>query len=145
MKHDIESQLSTLKPTGQSDLARRILAISHRKRQRRRDCFVGLTGLLTGIAATVLVMFSLAENGRHSRESGNLDARYEYNSLDPCLRRGDEEIDLDVWIARYEKLLRHRRETTTYSVMTTPTVMPNGMSPLEYRNMLLQEIAEPQS
>ena len=190
----IENQLSTLKPATQAALARRILDVSSRRRQcrqqRRRDCFVGLTGLLTGIAATVLVMMfpftatepttvyvyvpvvqEVAGNqnphiidhhpviDRHSREGGNPDERIA--SLAPRLRGGDQSavadstarrsvatfdpdsLDLDVWIARYEKLLRHRLEVASRTVyvppIATPT-LPDGMSPWEYRRRLLEGI-----
>jgi hypothetical protein len=175
--NDIETQLATLKPAGQSELARKILEIPHRRRQRRRDLFVGLTGLLTGIAATVLVMLSLqtadgvrqtadgrrqtAANDlagtpvletavletvdvkeRHSRVGGNLDERR--YSLDSRFRGNDREgwndrePDIDAWIARYEILLRHRPTLAYQPVVYAPVSMPGGVSPLEYRNKLLE-------
>jgi len=192
MTHDIESQLAALKPTGQPTLARRILDIPHRKRQRRRDCFVALGGLLTGIVATVLVMmfshggteesapliaqgvppsaplnFSpTREEGRETEETSVLlraqnpvipahpvipaKAGIQTNDkrlavLDPRLCvDGDiaDPLDLDVWIARYEKLLRHRQmaSRTVYIPPVTPPVLPDGMSPLEYRQTLLTEL-----
>jgi len=172
--NDIEQQLLILKPVGQPDLARKILAIPHRKRQRRRDCFFAFGGLLTGIAATVLVMVAtqtaaeylagttdvleVAVNqnphaiDRHSREGGNLDVNVNINPLAPRLRGGDDirwgdvvadPIDLDAWIARYDKLFRHRREAASVSITVKPIavpMLPDGMSPLEYRGKLLAEL-----
>jgi len=229
--NDIEQQLLTLKPAGQSDLARKILTISHRKRQRRRDCVVGLAGLLTGIAATLLVAIglpgkvievpvvqyvevnnvppkdcnsphlisphishvrtyppvetypSMGEGTRKvpSPSGGGLGSvrRQVFQNtvipaqagiqmgdinpvfLDPRLRGSDGKIErvdglglgwgqtlptspdpLDAWFARYEKLLRHHRETAGRFVVVlpkTPTTLPDGVSPLEYRKKLLEE------
>jgi len=182
----IESQLAALRPTTHPALARRILDIPHRRRQRRRDCFVGLGGLLTGIAATVLVMLfvhggteesaplvaqgvppsaplypsPIREEGRETGEPSVLlraqntvipaQAGIQTNdenavSLDPRLRGGDgtpDPLDLDAWIARYERLLRHRQvaSRTVFAPPATMPILPGGMSPLEYRQTLLAEL-----
>jgi hypothetical protein len=158
MTHDIETQLLALRPTGQTSLARKILAIPHRRRQRRRDLFVGLTGLLTGIAATVLVMLSLPaekievpvvqyvvvnavpDNEPDTVVSAKAEtpAKEEYVHVSR-LTGYAEPIDLDAWIARYEKLLRHRPAVAYQLVVFAPVSMPGGVSPLEYRNKLLAE------
>jgi hypothetical protein len=154
---NIERQLSALQPAGQSELAKKILAIPHRRRQRRRDCVVGFAGLLTGVAATVLVMIHLpvekievpvvqyiaVENTQPPRHfaAQNVPPPREGNFRNALAGQADAEpIDLDVWIARYEKLLRNRRETASQAIVITPVVMPGGVSPLEYRNNLLREL-----
>ena len=170
---NIEHHLSTLKPANQPELARRILAIPAHRRQRRRDCVFGFGGLLTGIAATLLVVMWLPsatvevamvqyvvvddqpnEVARHSdvfavipAEAGIQTNDSQPAPLDSGFRRNDDAgynpIDLDEWIARYERLLRHRHETasrTTFVRPRTMTVSFNGVSPLEYRNKLMQEI-----
>ena len=174
----IENQLSTLKPATQAALARRILDVSSRRRQcrqqRRRDCFVGLTGLLTGIAATVLVMMfpftatepttvyvyvpvvqEVAGNqnphiidhhpviDRHSREGGNPDERADSTARRSVATFEPDSLDLDVWIARYEKLFRHRLEVASRTVYVPPITAPvlsDGISPWEWRSKLLTEL-----
>ena len=169
--YDIETQLAALKPTGQTPLARRILDVSSRRRQRRRDCFVGLGGLLTGIAATVLVMvFPFAETMEPmpvvvyvpvvqevvfsepvaapkidfaQRHEGHKEMKNSFVSFVPlCETNTTDPLDLDVWIARYEKLLRHRQlvSRTVYTLPVTMPVLPDRMSPLEYRDRLLLEL-----
>jgi len=182
--YDIETQLAALKPTGQTPLARRILDIPHRRRQRHRDCFVGLGGLLTGIAATVLVMVATqTADGRRQTAAEYLagtpvaqEVAINQNLLSPVGERvrgetGDtarsphpspfpegegtlvtprpagegnytDPLDLDAWIARYEKLLRHRQlvSRTVYTLPVTMPVLPDRMSPLEYRDRLLLEL-----
>jgi hypothetical protein len=178
----IEQQLALLKPTTQPALARRILRIPHRRRQRRRDCLVGFAGLLTGIVATVLVMIHLpvekievpgvqyvvvnhqpcevsvipAQAGIQTNDVRHvlLDSDFRRNDgrLDSGFRRNDnlgwlesrsdivaDPLDLDAWFARYEKLLRHRREVASQTVVT-PLILQDGVSPLEYRNKLLEEL-----
>jgi hypothetical protein len=151
MTHDIERQLSTLKPAGHPELAQKILAIPHRRRQRRRDCFVGLTGLLTGIAATVLVMLSLqTADGRRQTAANDLAGTPVLATAEERLRfsrperietatDGLDPIDIDAWNARYEILLRHRPTLAYQPVVYAPVSMPGGVSPLEYRNRLLEE------
>jgi len=177
----IEQQLSALQPARQTELARRILEIPRRRRQRRRDCVVGLAGLLTGIATTLLVVMLL-----HGTSEGNLaDSSFADKGSQPTAGRlsavlrteippddvvaapsrlpptlppggrqptlntietniaGPDPIDLDALIARYEKLLRNRRETANRFVVTTPilpSTMPDGVSPWEYRKKLLEEL-----
>ena len=168
-ENDIEHQLVMLQPAHQPELARQILATSYRRRQRRRDCFVGLAGLLTGIAATVLVMtfpFAQVESipvvYEPPRAGGvsppvvapNESSVVQTGGLRPPLLRNEtpvrsemflreEMFDLDVWIARYEKLLQNRRESAHQSVIIVPPrsvpVLPDGMSPLEYQEKLLRE------
>ena len=152
--------LSTLQPTSQPELARRLLDISYRRRQRQRDCFAGLAGLLTGIAATLLVMVCLfgAQVQRNftptvynvpspqrgeGRESGRIDQRMQSpfpEGEGTYLRRAyTQPLDIDEWIARYEKLLRHRPAVVYKPVVYMPAALPEGVSPLEYRNRLLED------
>ena len=162
----IEQQLSALKPSGQTELARRILAIPQRKRQRRRDCFVGLAGLLTGIAATLLAVIFLpgraievpAASVSHMETHTELEAGSvtecsdrivpEYRLKNPVapaiayapgFHLDSDPIDLDAWIVRYEKLLKNRPAVVYKPVVYTPVSLPGGVSPLEYRNRLLEE------
>jgi hypothetical protein len=154
--NNIENRLAALKPAGQSTLARRILAIPHRRRQRRRDCLVGLAGLLTGITATVLVMmylpartvevpvveFVVKQEPVIPAQAGNQTEYVAPARLDSRLCGNDattDPFDLDAWIVRYEKLLRNRQITAKPSFVDVPVVMPGGISPLEYRNRLLEE------
>ena len=155
---DIEHQLSTLKPLGQARLAHRILQSSLHRRQRRRDCVFGFGGLLTGIAATLLVMvFISAPNVEvaHTYEHSDVSPTVDIDQSDrvetlaerrevPALPlvRDYEPIDLDEWIARYERLLRHRREIASRNVAPRRNILvsPDGINPLEYRNRLMLEI-----
>lgn len=151
MTHDIELQLSALKPAAQGELARRILDASHCRQQRRRDCFVGLVGLLTGIAATVLVMVCLqsADNSRQTADGRQqmADSRQQTTGGRQQTAVGGRQTaaenldptELDLVIARYEKLLRNRPKPVNLMFNVTPAVLPSGMSLLEYRNKLLQE------
>jgi len=165
MTNTIESQLAALKPTSRPALARRILEIPYRRRQRRRDCFVGFGGLLTGIAVTVLVMLlPLAETVEpipvvvyvpvvqevvvsqkplsHLGSEEGTQNRLLRAFVPLCETNTPDPLDLDVWIARYERLLRHRQVTsrTVYVPPVTAPVLPDGMSPLEYRQTLLTEL-----
>ena len=155
----IEHQLTALKPVGQSDLARRILEIPQRKRQRQRDCVVGLAGLFTGIAATVAVVAFLP--GRVVEvpvipaisvipaTAGIQTSGLQPVSLDSGFHRNDRKygnndtvpdpLDLNEWIARYEKLLRYRPAAAYKPVVYTSVALPGGASPQEYRNKLLEE------
>ena len=159
----IEQQLSALQPARQTALAWRILAISQRRRQRRRDCVVGIAGLLTGIAATLLVVMTLPgrmievpvvqieyiqthERGGVSPPVADALAQTHREANAAPLVRYDADyapIDLDALIARYEKLLRHRSETASRFATVTPKIpstMPGGVSPLEYRKKLLEKL-----
>ena len=165
---NIEHQLTTLKPARQPELARKILAHEilqgpHRRRQRRRDCFVALGGLLTGIAATLLVVVCLpVDKGRqptavavacgtpHSSPTELVPTAP--SRLSPTLPPGgrqptfntvdtnDETIDLDAWLARYEKLLRNRPVMAYKPTVYTRVVTPSDVNPMEYRNRLMEEI-----
>jgi hypothetical protein len=131
--HDIESQLAALKPTRQPELARRILDIPHRRWQRRRDCFVGLAGLLTGIAATVVVMVSFAAKvepvyvvqivERQQTADGRQQQNDEPAKVPVVIVKNVEPIDLDAMIAQYEKMLRHRQEWASKQIAVTPRVV----------------------
>jgi len=171
-----EHKLSALQPARQTELARRILEIPQRRRQRRRDCVVGVAGLLTGIAATLLVVMGLpgvidnrisavqeVPNSFHAQRHEGHKEEAETKTLCPlCLCEKQNEsyvkqevpaprfhavyepdpIDLDALIARYEKLLRHRRDAANRFVVVTPILpatMPDGVSPWEYRKKLLEE------
>jgi len=158
----IEHQLSALQPAKQTELARRILEIPQRRRQRRRDCVVALGGLLSGIAATLLVVITLPariievpvvqieyiqthERGGVSPPVADVLVQTHRGANAAPLVRYDADydfIDLDALIARYEKLLRHRSETANRFVVVTPkipTTTPDGVSPWEYRKKLLEE------
>ncbi|MCL2005065.1 MAG: hypothetical protein FWG73_02765 [Planctomycetaceae bacterium] len=161
----IEHKLSALKPVGQPELARRILDTHHRRRQRRRDCFVAFAGLLTGIAATLVVVLSLPgkvvevssvqyvfineqpnDRAGHASASRNPDASTPSVPLDFGVRRNDDmnpdSIDIEAWIARYERLFRHRRETASRFVVIPqkPPILPEGVSLWEYRQSLLEKL-----
>ena len=164
--NNIEKQLSALKPAGQSDLARRILAVPQRRRQRRRDCLVGLGGLLTGIAATLLVVLALPDEDKGTQTAVQLntvlpaevspsDVFTPPSRLSPALPPGGRQptlnavetnfahydsIDLDELIARYEMLLKNRPAVLDKPAVYTPVSFPGGIPPLEYRKQLLKEI-----
>ena len=166
----IEQQLSALQPARQTELTRRILEIPQRRRQRRRDYVVGVAGLLTGIAATLLVVMTLPgkivevpvvfvshteahaelEAGSVTECSDRIAPEYRLkNPVAPAIayapgfHSDPDPIDLDALIARYEKLLRHRREAANRFVVVTPktpSTMSDGVSPWEYRKKLLEEL-----
>jgi hypothetical protein len=162
MTYDIENQLLTLKPAGQTNLARRILETQYRRRQRHRDCFVALGGLLTGIAATLLVVVMVLPDqgqGRYPTAVAGTSATAgmspiedvypapQSTTADVAVRQSAtyteyrlNDIDLDAMFARYEKLLRNRPIVAHKPVVYTPVLMPGGVSPMEYRQKLLDEL-----
>jgi hypothetical protein len=158
--NDLELKLPTLLPAKQPELTRRILAVSHRKRQRRRDCFVGLGGLLTGIAATLLLVVFLPgtvpqwhnanapppveehfaqQNDGVVASVATLEPDHPAATQHPSKGGELDSPNIDMLLARYEKLLRNR-PAAYKPVVYISNALPEGVNPLEYRNRLLSEL-----